>query len=103
MMRAEMFGLRRDISAVLAELFVALSKSPEEATRLLGKAPSLTASAMAQAETLRAEMLDLRREVAVVMANLLLAAGRSREEVKKIVLSKLKSQSAEGADPRQPE
>lgn len=100
MVRDEVLGLRRDISAVLAKLFVVIGKTPDEATRLLGKAPSLKATTIAQAEMLRADLLDLRRDVAVVMGNLLLAAGRSREEVKEIVLSPLSTQAAKETHPR---
>lgn len=98
--RAEVLDLRRDLTGVLTNLFVALSRPPEEAKRLISQTPNaapviIEDEEAAQVEKLRGEMLDLRRDVAVVMANLLIATGRSPEEVKKIVLSPLAPRNSE--------
>jgi hypothetical protein len=100
MVRAELLDLRRDIGDVLADLFVAFSRSPEEARRLMahaGLGESFEFETVAQAEKLRVQLLDLRRDVAIAMANLFIAAGRSQEEAKRLVMDGLRPKSGVGS------
>lgn len=91
--RRELLALRRDASTVLANLFDALSKTPEDARRLIGPAPvsaPIAPSDAFQDEQLRGEFLELRRDLAVVMSNLLLAAGWTENDARRIVVDALR-------------
>lgn len=96
MVRAELLALRRDISAVLVNLYVTLDRSPEEARQLIdqkrraNEPDRLASSENAQVESIRGELLELRRDLAIVMVNLILEDVRTvGGEARQIVIPAL--------------